>query len=79
MVECVPLGSIWEDRFRLKGARGITFKVWGTWGTKKQYSKFISSPKHESLKGQEEDRRLSGSFLQERQEMAGTQRIWLLR
>lgn len=77
MVEHVPLGSVWEETLRLKGSRGIMLKAspCGAHGELKGgiASSFQALNMRELRKGQEEDRWLSESFLQERQEMAGTQ------
>ena len=74
MVERVCLGSVWGDMLKLKGSRGITFEVWGIWEFKGSIvNSFQALNMKELKKGQEEDRRLHESFLQERQEMAGTQ------
>lgn len=74
MVERVRLGSVWGDMLKLKGSREITFKVWGIWELKGSIANSFQALNMKELKkGQEEDRRLHESFLQERQEMSGTQ------
>ena len=59
---------------KLKGSRENTFEVWGIWELKGSIANSFQALNMKELKkGQEENRRLHESFLQERQEMAGTQ------